>query len=128
MIGITLYLSICVSNIGFCCDFHIESWHFFFHTPFFFQIVGRGKGKHSWIYYYYYYYYERLLLLSKLIIIIIIIIVIVVTTTTTTTTIIIIIITLIITSRTLEKFHGSCSGISLRCSVLSLIKENLRCS
>ena len=35
---------------------------------------------------------------------------------------------IIITSRTREKFHGSCSGISLRCSVLSLIKENLRCS
>ena len=32
------------------------------------------------------------------------------------------------TNRTREKFHGSCSGISLRCSVLSLIKENLRCS
>ena len=24
----TLYLSICVSNIGFCCDFHIESAFF----------------------------------------------------------------------------------------------------
>ena len=42
--------------------------------------------------------------------------------------IIIIIIIIIVTSRTREKFHGSCSGISLRCSVLSLIKENLRCS
>ena len=42
--------------------------------------------------------------------------------------IIIIITIIIITSRTREKFHGSCSGISLQCSVLSLIKENLRCS
>ena len=42
--------------------------------------------------------------------------------------IIIMIMIIIITSRTREKFHESCSGISLRCSVLSLIKENLRCS
>ena len=40
MIGITLYLSIYVSNSGFCCDFRIESLHIFFRIAFFFQIVG----------------------------------------------------------------------------------------
>ena len=47
MIGITLYLSICLSNIGYCCDFHIESLHFFFHIGYCFSFRSSAEEKEN---------------------------------------------------------------------------------